>query len=108
MKFFRLILTIYFTALLVMPCNNVKAQSNLDKSFSLSMDAENSHSEDKEDNCSPLCICNCCRMIVIYFKTEPFINFPKDIKSNFSKKIDFKKNDFAYLVYDQIWQPPKI
>lgn len=108
MRFLRMILSIYFAALLVMPCNDVKAQSNSENSFRISVDVESSHSENKDDNCSPLCICNCCQMTVTSLKVEPILNFPETVKSYYSKKIDFKKNDFAYMVYDQIWQPPKI
>ena len=108
MNLLRLLFTFYFAALTLMPCNDVKAQSvkgNSEKKFSYS---EDNHSKDHGDICSPLCSCNCCQMTVTSLKVEPLMPLPKKAAEYFSKKIHFQKNDFAYLVYDQIWQPPKI
>jgi len=108
MNFLRLFLTIYFAVLTVLPCNDVKAQSISGDSTKISIYTGDSHSKDKGDICSPLCICNCCQMVVGSFKIVPVLTFPEKIKSYYSGKILFQKNDFVYLVYDQIWQPPKI
>lgn len=108
MKLIRLILAFYFTALLIVPCNDVKAKSSFNDSFRVSMNVKDSHSKEKNDNCSPLCMCNCCHITVASLKAGPVLEDPKIDKAYLSKKIHFKKNDFAYLVYDQIWQPPKI
>lgn len=53
-------------------------------------------------------MCNCCHITVASLKAGPVLEDPKIDKAYLSKKIHFQKNDFAYLVYDQIWQPPKI
>lgn len=110
MNFFRLLLTFYFAALTLVPCNDVNVQlpDNTKQSVSILLDSEDSHSKDQGDICSPLCSCNCCQMTVASFKMLPLISLPKKAAEYFSKKVHFKKNDFAYLVYDQIWQPPKI
>ncbi len=94
----------------VVPCNDVSAQSKngIDQSYSNLMDSEGTHAKDHGDICSPLCTCNCCQMTVASFKVEPLMPLSKKATEYFSKKIHFQKNDFAYLVYDQIWQPPKI
>lgn len=107
MNFLRLFLIIYFAVLTVLPCNDVKEQST-GESVKMSSYTDDSHSRDKGDICSPLCICNCCQMVVGSFKIVPVLIFPEKIESYYSRKILFFKNDFAYLVYDQIWQPPKI
>lgn len=107
MNFLRLILAFYFVALSIMPCEDVYRQSGSSKT-GLSINVEESHSKDQGDICSPLCVCNCCQMTVAAFKMEPQIHIPEQIQSYFSKKILFHKNDFAYLVYENIWQPPKI
>lgn len=102
-----LILTFYFMALSLMPCEDVYKQSGSSQTeFSVSLDE--SHSKDKGDICSPLCICNCCQMTVAAFKMDPLIDLPTRVQLYFSKKILFQKNNFAYQVYDHIWQPPKI
>ncbi|MBK1894391.1 DUF6660 family protein [Chryseobacterium paridis] len=107
MNFLRLILALYFVALSLMPCEDVHKQLSSSKA-GFSLNIEESHSKDRGDICSPLCVCNCCQMTVAAFKMEPQINIPKQIQSYFSKKILFHKNDFAYQVYENIWQPPKI
>jgi hypothetical protein len=94
-------------ALSLMPCEDVQKQSgsnHTQQSFSI----QESHSKDKGDICSPLCVCNCCQMTVATFKLDALIEVPTQIHSYFSKKILFQKNNFAYQVYDHIWQPPKI
>ncbi|MDC8106361.1 hypothetical protein MTQ00_17710 [Chryseobacterium sp. B21-037] len=107
MNFLRLILALYFMALSVMPCEDVHKQSGSSKvDFSLSV--EESHSKDQGDICSPLCVCNCCQITVAAFKMEPQISIPRQEQAYFSKKILFHKNNFAYQVYENIWQPPKI
>ncbi|ASW75020.1 hypothetical protein CJF12_12530 [Chryseobacterium piperi] len=107
MNFLRLILAFYFMALTMVPCEDAHKQSGSSKtSFSLSI--EKSHSKDEGDVCSPLCICNCCQIAVTAFKMEPTISIPEQVHAYFSKKILFQKHDFAYQVYNHIWQPPKI
>ncbi|MDQ0591879.1 tRNA 2-selenouridine synthase SelU [Chryseobacterium ginsenosidimutans] len=107
MNFLRFILAFYFMALSLMPCEDVQKQSgsgHVQQSFSI----EESHSKDRGDICSPLCVCNCCQMTVTAFKMDSLIEVPTQIQAYFSKKILFHKNNFAYQVYDHIWQPPKI
>jgi hypothetical protein len=107
MNFLRLILAFYFMALSLMPCEDVHKQPGSSQT-NVALRMEQSHTKDKSDICSPLCICNCCQITVTAFKTEPLINIPKQVQTYFSKKILFQKNDFAYQVYENIWQPPKI
>jgi len=107
MNLFRFILAFYFMALSVMPCEDVHQKSGSDQT-KLSSGIEESHSKDKGDICSPLCICNCCQITVTAFKMEPLFEIPEQIKALISRKIFFRNNNFAYQVYDHIWQPPKI
>jgi len=107
MNLFRLILAMYFMVLTIMPCEDVHKQSGSNKT-ELSFSVDESHSKDKGDICSPLCVCNCCQITVTAFKMDVSMNIPKQIQAYFSKKILFQKNNFAYQVYDHIWQPPKI
>ncbi|GAB0155168.1 hypothetical protein CHRYSEOSP005_04280 [Chryseobacterium sp. Alg-005] len=107
MNLLRLILAFYFMALSLMPCADVHKQSG-SSNTEISLRFDESHSKDKGDICSPLCICNCCQITVAAFKMEPLIDIPAKDHLYFSKKILFQKNNFAYQVYDHIWQPPKI
>ncbi|MDR6514270.1 DUF6660 family protein [Chryseobacterium camelliae] len=108
MNLIRLLLTIYFAVLTVLPCNDLNAQPYPGTSATMMSYSENSHSKDRGDICSPLCICNCCQITADVFRQESVLHVPAQVKTYFSRKILFRKNDFAYLVYDQIWQPPKI
>jgi hypothetical protein len=107
MNLLRFLLAFYFLALSLMPCEDVQKKSGSNfsqQSFTIG----ESHSKDKEDICSPLCICNCCQMTVATFKMDALLEIPHQVQFYFSKKILFQKNNFAYQVYDHIWQPPKI
>ncbi|WP_374463618.1 DUF6660 family protein [Chryseobacterium sp.] len=106
MNLLRWILAIYFMALSLMPCADVSHPQNSGKIVSLSV--QENHSKEKGDICSPLCACSCCQMTVSAFKMDPLFEVPEQIPAYFSKKILFHKNDFAYQIYDPIWQPPKI
>ncbi|AZB09047.1 hypothetical protein EG344_09565 [Chryseobacterium sp. G0162] len=107
MNLLRWILAIYFMALSLMPCEDLSHPLNSgNKSISLSI--SETHSTDQGDICSPLCACSCCQMTVSAFKMDPLLELPEQIPAYFSKKILFHKNDFAYQIYDPIWQPPKI
>ncbi|WP_228462905.1 DUF6660 family protein [Chryseobacterium caseinilyticum] len=107
-KHLRLILTIYFFALSVMPCSDVSAQSFAGDQSQTSMSAERSHSDETDDSCSPFCFCSCCQITVTAFKIEPLLQVPSQVSFYFSQKILFHKNNIAFQVYDHIWQPPKI
>ncbi|WP_415324909.1 DUF6660 family protein [Chryseobacterium sp. MMS23-Vi53] len=108
MNILRLLLTIYFMVLSLVPCSDVHAQSpSINEVLQVTFQTD-THSKDKSDVCSPLCSCNCCQITVTSFKSDPLIEFPEQVQAYFSKKILFRKNNFAYQVYDHIWQPPKI
>lgn len=106
MNLLRFILAFYFMALSLVPCEDVQNQSGNHKQQFFSV--EESHLKDKGDVCSPLCVCNCCQMTVTALKLDVLIGIPTQVQAYFSKKILFRKNNFAYQVYDHIWQPPKI
>lgn len=107
MNLLRWILAVYFMVLSLMPCEDVStAFDSGEKKLALSI--HEPHSTDKGDICSPLCACSCCQITVSAFKIDPLLKIPEQIPAYFSKKILFHKNDFAYQVYDPIWQPPKI
>lgn len=107
MNLFRWILAIYFMALSLMPCEDVSQPLDLG-SKKISLSIYEAHSAEKGDVCSPLCACSCCQITVSAFKMDPLLEIPEQIPVYFSKKILFRKNDFAYQIYDPIWQPPKI
>lgn len=94
-KVLRLILTIYFIALLIMPCSDVKAQAVSDNHSEISIIKEHSHSDKSDDACSPFCFCSCCQITVTAFKIDPLLEIPSKIPVYFSKKILFHKDNIA-------------
>ncbi|MBV8324740.1 DUF6660 family protein [Chryseobacterium sp.] len=107
MNLLRWILAIYFMALSLMPCEDTSRPLDTgNKKIAVSI--QGVHSGEKGDICSPLCACSCCQITVSAFKMDPLLEIPEQIPAYFSKKILFQKNDFAYQVYDHVWQPPKI
>lgn len=92
----------------IVPCNDIHAQTSDAKEKFSTVTKDDNHSKDKGDICSPLCVCNCCQMTVAAFKMNDLVEIPNQVQAYFSKKILFQKNNFAYQVYDHIWQPPKI
>ncbi|SIQ70066.1 DUF6660 family protein [Chryseobacterium sp. RU33C] len=107
MNLLRWILAIYFMALSLMPCEDTSHPLNSgDNKIALSIHGV--HSTERGDICSPLCACSCCQITVSAFKMDPLLEISEQIPAYFSKKILFHKNDFAYQIYDPIWQPPKI
>ena len=63
---------------------------------------------DHKDQCSPLCVCNCCQITISSMKFTRLLKTPKVFEPNTSKKIQFKKNTIQNQLYADIWQPPKI
>ncbi len=108
MNLLRWILAIYFMALSLMPCEDVSHLSSDTGDKKISLNIQGAHSTEKGDICSPLCACSCCQITVSAFKMGSLLEIPEQIPAYFSKKILFHKNDFAYQVYDHVWQPPKI
>lgn len=107
MNLLRFLFAFYFMALSLMPCEDLQKETGSAQTR-LSFKADDSHSKDKGDVCSPLCACNCCQITVAAFRIKALLEVPVSVRAYFSKKILFRKNDFAYQVYEHIWQPPKI
>lgn len=110
MNFLKLLLTIYFMVLTLVPCNDVNnhPQNNVNQSYSALLNSEDSHSKNQGDICSPLCSCSCCHITVGSFKLNPSLLLPKKTTGYHSKKILFEKNDYVSLVHNKIWLPPKV
>lgn len=108
MNLLRWILAIYFMALSLMPCEDVSHPLSGSNDQKVALSIQGNHSMEKGDICSPLCACSCCQMTVSAFRMDSLLEIPEQVPAYFSKKISFHKNDFAYQVYDHVWQPPKI
>jgi len=60
----------------------------------------------EQDNCSPLCTCNCCGQLLI---ANVPISIPKILKRSIPKKESNAYNsNFISSYVQNIWQPPKL
>lgn len=103
MKLLSFIFSIYFFALAVMPCCDVKAEDDLCKTQIEHSHLDTGHENHQEDICSPLCMCHCCGGVTLQVGSE--IN---TLKNNFAvEHLDLFQQFPADITYS-IWQPPKL
>lgn len=104
MKSIAFILGLYLVALLVLPCSDMPIYEGNDTA---EMSASQSHSSGDIDLCSPLCICNCCQMVLSLPVSE------ETPLETLSPIIETKHLiSYPYIIIDSylgnIWVPPKI
>ncbi|MGV0846856.1 DUF6660 family protein [Empedobacter falsenii] len=103
MKFIILIIALYVNVLSFVPCQDTNTNRT-----QVSMVHSEKDNSDHKDQCSPLCVCNCCQITISSMKFTRLLKTPKVFDPNTSKKIQFKKNTIQNQLYADIWQPPKI
>lgn len=100
-----IIMSVLMLSLLTMPCSDdIDLHSN-DITYN---DVHNHDSPtDQHDNCSPFCVCNCCKSMTIYsFKK---IELPEVFLAHFfEKSFSFLNGQILQKSVLDIWQPPKL
>ncbi|MGE6353239.1 DUF6660 family protein [Flavobacterium sp. NPDC079362] len=105
MKYICTILTLIIIILSGIPCSD--SHATISKNSSVSFSDSTSHKKQVKDECSPFCICNCCRTI-------PYLVFDTQVPQEAVVSLPIKKKQPSYVsvVYSRfhgsIWQPPKI
>ena len=103
MKWFSIILSVYFTILLCIPCHDN------DQHFDDTNISHTTHEHSDQaysDNCSPLCACTCCGVVLTQ---APQI----DYEINNTQKIILAEKIVPSTIHtvsqflESIWQPPK-
>lgn len=105
MKSIAFILGFYLLALLVLPCSDMPIYEGNDTA---EMSTSHSHSSRDIDLCNPLCICNCCQMVLSLPVSEetPLETLSPIIETKHLISYPY------YIIIDSylgnIWVPPKI
>lgn len=83
----------------IAPCSDAKT-CGLEETFSIN---EHDHSEDKEDDCTPFCTCQCCGMSL---KFEEVIHLESiKIVSNYRYSFSFSFL-YSHDHSSSLWHPP--
>ncbi|SDK15875.1 DUF6660 family protein [Flavobacterium noncentrifugens] len=105
MKYLCTILALVIIALSGMPCTD--GQLTDYKSSNIATTEFSSHNDQHKDQCSPFCVCNCCRTI-------PFLVIDTKVPEKalasamIIKKQPSYTSVFISRFHGSIWQPPKI
>ena len=87
-----------------MPCGDLHDCIDFHSNFKL--DKENhEHKEDKQDSCTPFCICSCCGNSIITLEIQSMFS---DLLPIYLKVFAVYINYPLSVIYFYIWQPPKI
>ncbi len=104
MRWKTTILLIYILGLLAVPCSDV--YNTCLEVRSQQKEIAHSHSEDKDDHCSPFCQCSCCSVSAVKFSFKmPELHTPPQLIS--VKNTVIKNCQVISSYTGSIWQPPK-
>ncbi|WP_353129775.1 DUF6660 family protein [Parapedobacter pyrenivorans] len=106
MKWFAMILAILLTVLFVMPCTDGDNRCQDESATQTTDQMTHDHGKDKDDGCSPFCLCACCSIAVAAFHFhQPKLGnlIPKPILREAVIRNDY----FVSNYLGNIWQPPK-
>lgn len=104
MKWFSIILSLYFITLLCIPCHD-SINVHVDNENALES-AAHDHTE-HQDTCSPFCTCSCCGISVSIAALPNYSN-TSVAKPNSVEKIIFENTNLITQYLESIWQPPKV
>ncbi|WP_370633630.1 DUF6660 family protein [Pedobacter sp. Leaf250] len=105
MKFLIYLMSFLIVSLSCINCEDVMAMVNNPTELSIS-NIEKSKGLTDQDNCSPLCTCNCCGQLLL---ANVPISIPKTLKRLIpEKELKYYSNHFLSKYTQNIWQPPKL
>lgn len=107
MKLLTFFFAIYILILPCLPCVDKEECNDKSKTEISSATTNDSHQEQQEEACSPMCSCGCCGHI--YTSNSRFNKLAVIKISYFTSQQFFYKNiHLSSDFYGNIWQPPKI
>ena len=105
MKFLIYLLSLLIISLSCINCEDVVAMVNYSNEFSISS-VEKSNCATEQDNCSPLCTCNCCGQPLV---ENVAIELPQSArKLVVQADLSDYHTKFISSYIKSIWQPPKL
>jgi len=60
MKFWSIILAVYFFNLSTITCSDAKAYTDCCGKTEIHLHSDSKHSHETKDTCPPMCTCHCC------------------------------------------------
>ena len=99
-RYFFILLSIYFVALSCTPCSDtISTDPTIESTFT-----ENHETQHTEDACTPLCCCACCSV-------SCFVHSPTylTVSNELFQPAEFPVYNFTFSadISSSIWQPPK-
>ncbi|KLT66574.1 DUF6660 family protein [Pedobacter sp. BMA] len=106
MKFFAYLFSACFILLSCLSCKDSENFAEYKKDRPVYSVLKNHGHQAQQDNCSPLCSCNCCgQSLLDLFIVQQFDFFQPD---PVSKKKTLHSDEFISNYHQRIWQPPKL
>ncbi|WP_341224783.1 DUF6660 family protein [uncultured Arcticibacterium sp.] len=106
MKIFTFILSIYITALTLVPCSDGLAHKAENMSSEISMNhQDHNHPGQSQDDCSTFCSCACCGSLVVLPTTYHISQARVDLSSSYTFLYTF---DYSFDYNKGVWHPPCI
>ncbi len=105
-KLYVYFMAIHILILGLVPCSDMHTEYK-DISKKNEFTQNHNHEEDKDDECSPFCICACCGNSISILNFEP-LNISKLLNFFINQKVAFGKFSFICSFFGNIWQPPKL
>ena len=102
-QFLTSFLSVYLLVLMVLPCNDAHATTEI---FSKTHFSQVTQDEHHEDFCTPFCICSCCTTPIIV--AQPAIIFEVSYFENFQTQTTSFYKSITSNFYGSIWQPPQL
>ncbi|HAV02598.1 MAG TPA: hypothetical protein DCW95_05295 [Chryseobacterium sp.] len=105
MKIIAFLLSLFFMALIVVPCSD--AANGFGDKVCVAEDVHLEQSQDQHaDLCTPFCVCNCCGISITVLQITKLL--PQKIVVFIKDILPEKNYNYALLASAGVWQPPKI
>jgi len=103
MKYFTLVIGLYFAFLALMPCQDKEDVSASEVYTSIQKD-QSAHNQKEQDSCPPFCSCYCCSTFRYIASKVSVTVFSKTVMRLYPDVVVFSVQDQSI----KIWQPPRI
>ncbi|MCA5003540.1 DUF6660 family protein [Sphingobacterium bovistauri] len=105
-RFLYIILSMYLLSLTVIPCSDSivsMCQNQIEDTHA----HDNPNSADNHDNCSPFCVCNCCK---VYGVSQLLGDYFPNSDLKYIQSENYPIFDFPICHNDSldVWQPPQL
>jgi len=103
MKGITILLSFLMLSLSLKPCSD---GVNEDHDSDYAIETNHDHSDDTDDSCPAICVCNCCGIAITYqaiqyFEILPFTKISTETKDDYTSL-------YAFDYLSSIWQPPRL